>query len=138
MKEKEELVHIPDGEILYKYVNPLAIPEGQEEIPPTIFSQKEMSCDWEKYQKEPEKSFHIVEGKTILVSISVCEEIRNPRNPKNKGNIEPAWSQLILHDPVSVEDDPKHGANFSHSLIKGKKKGAVQEAIAQHSTWKKL
>lgn len=127
---------IPDGEILYKYISPKALPPGQEELAPSIFSQKEMSCDWAKYQKTPDSSFHIEEGKTIIVSIEVCEEIRKPKNPKNKGAAEPAWEQEIIYDPITKEDDIVHGENISHSLIKGKKKGPVQEAITKKTTWR--
>lgn len=127
---------IPDGEVLYKYLYPKAIPSGQTEIDPGMFCQKEMSCDWARIQKTPEKSFHIEEGKTIIASITVCEAIRNPRNPKNKGEIEPAWRQDIVHDPI--DEDPKNGANPSHSLIAGKKKGPVLAAIANNSTWKEV
>lgn len=129
---------IPDGEILYKYLYPKAIPPGQEEIDPGVFSQKEMSCDWAKIQQTPEESFHIKEGKTIIASISVCEAIRHPRNPKNKGEIEPAWRQHIIHDPITANEDPKNGANLSHSLIYGKKRGPVQDAIASHCSWREV
>lgn len=127
---------IPDGEILYKYLYPKAIPPRQTEIDPGVFSQKEMSCDWAKIQQTPEASFHIKEGKTIIASITVSEAIRHPRNPKNKGAIELAWRQHIIHDPISANEDPKNGANPSHSLIYGKKRGPVQAAIASYCTWR--
>jgi len=133
----EETV-IPNGEILYKYLYPKAIPPGQKEIDPATFSQKEMSCDWAKIQKTPESSFHIKEGKTIIASITVCQAIRNPRNPKNKGEIEPAWKQHIVHDPITENEDPKNGSNPSHSLIYGKKRGPVQEAISNNCTWREV
>jgi hypothetical protein len=33
---------IPDGEILFKYVHPRALPDDQKEIPPGIFQMKEL------------------------------------------------------------------------------------------------
>lgn len=121
---------IPDGEILYRYARPDAFPPEQKEIPGFVFNDPEMSCDWERYQKAPEHSFHIAEGKTRILEITVCDEIRNPRNPSRDGEKVAAWQQKILHDPV---DHPKHGFLESHSLIKGKKKKAVTDAIAENS-----
>lgn len=127
------MCNIPDGEILFKYIHPNALPEGQEEIPKSIFTIQELSCDWARYRPNPYTSFHIDEGKEIVISITACDEIRRPRNPKRKGELVEAWFQDIIHDPVSAEEDPAHGANEAHSLIKGKKKGAVQEAIKDNS-----
>jgi hypothetical protein len=45
----------------------------------------------------------------------------------------PDWHQDIIHDPITVEMDPLHGANYAHSLIKGRKKSAVCEAIRDNS-----
>ncbi len=119
---------IPDGEKLYRYVKPWAFPEGQNEIPYKIFTDPDLSCDWKKYQRSPEASRHITEGKTVIISITVCDEIRNPRNPKNYGKKETVWIQEIIHAP------DKNDNNFSHSLIKGKKGKAVQMAIQEAST----
>ncbi|MDN3615861.1 hypothetical protein [Vibrio gallaecicus] len=47
---------ILDGETLFRYADPKILPEGQEELPLSIFNDKEMSCDWDKYQKSPESS----------------------------------------------------------------------------------
>lgn len=127
------MCEIPDGEILFKYVHPAALPEDQKEIPKSIFNIPDLSCDWEEYRADPYTSFHIDEGKTIVISITVCDEIKRPRNPKREGQLVEAWFQDVIHDPVSEEDDPKHGANPAHSLISGKKKGAVQEAIKDNS-----
>lgn len=124
---------IPDGEILYKYIRPEALPEGQEEIPIGIFQITELSCDWEKYRKDPYTSFHIKEGKTSVIEIHVHDEIRNPRNPNRDGKIEEAWKQEIIHDPIMAEQDPRHGANEAHVLVKGKKKAAVTLALSKHS-----
>ena len=124
---------IPDGEILYRFINPSALPDDQQEIPPGIFQDKELSCDWKKYRENPLTSFHIDEGKSIILEIHVNDEIRNPRNPKREGDIVPAWKQEIIHDPQSSLDDPTHGENIAHSLIKGKKKAAVTSALIKNS-----
>lgn len=124
---------IPNGEILYKYIFPSAIPKDQSKLPLSIFEQKELSTDWKKYREDPKTSFHIKEGKTIVVEICVNDEIRNPRNPKRTGQIVKEWAQEIIHDPVSELDDFVHGGNYSHSLIKGRKKAPVTYAIAKHS-----
>ncbi len=124
---------IPNNELLYRYTNPKAFPEDQTEIPASIFNDPNLSCDWEKYQQEPEKSRHVKEGKTFIIEICVNDNIRFPRNPKRKGEIVEAWKQKIIHDP-DEEDD-----NYSHSLIQGKKKKAVIEAIQEASTiYKKI
>jgi len=124
---------IPNGEHLYRYVNPKAFPKGQEEIPTTIFQDSELSCDWEKYQNDPYNSYHVKQGKSIIVKIEVHNDIKNVENPKRLGTIVREWCQEIIHAPISDEDDPVNGANFSHSLIKGLKKSAVTKAIAKHS-----
>jgi hypothetical protein len=124
---------IPDGEILYKYCKPQIFPKDQTEIPLSIFNDPEMSCDWERYQKNPSSSFHIREGKNCIIQITVCDAIRNPKNPKRVGKAEPAWHQEIIHSPVTAQDDPVHGANQAHSLIRGKKNLPVVEAIRDNA-----
>jgi len=124
---------IPDGEFLYRYCNPKIFPEGQIDIPTSIFYDREMSCDWEHYRKDPFTSYHIKEGNTCVIQITVCDAIRNPKNPKRIGQTVPAWRQDIIHSPVSEEDDPVHGANQAHSLIRGLKKMAVREAIRDNA-----
>ena len=124
---------IPDGEILYRYCKPQVFPVGQTEIPTSIFNDPEMSCDWERYQKNPFSSFHISEGKLCVIQIIVCDAIRNPTNPKRVGKLEPAWHQEIIHSPVTAIDDPVHGANQAHSLIRGKKNTPVVEAIRDNA-----
>lgn len=124
---------IPDGEILYRYCNPKIFPEDQEDIPKSIFSDREMSCDWERYQKDPFASYHIEEGKICVIKITVCKAIRNPKNPKRIGQIVPEWRQDIIHYPVTAEDDPVHGVNQAHSLIRGVKKLPVREAIRDNA-----
>jgi len=126
---------IPDGETLFRYCYPKAFPEGQNEIPASVFADLKLSCDWQKYRLDPQSSFHISEGKTRLISIQVTDEIRNPRNPKRSGEIVPAWKQDIYHSPISEEDDPAHGENCAHSLIDGRKKIAVRRALVANSIW---
>lgn len=123
---------IPDGEILYRYAKPEAFPPGQLEIPSGIFNDSSLSCDWAKYQLNPLDSFHIKEGRSVIIQITVNDTIRNPRNPKREGEIVAAWIQEIIHDPLT-EDDDKHGANDAHALIKGRKKQAVLDAIVNSS-----
>jgi len=124
---------IPDREILYRYCNPKIFPEDQTDIPTSIFYDREMSCDWERYRKDPFTSFHIEEGNTCVIQITVCDAIRNPTNPKRVGQKVPEWHQDIVHSPVTTEDDPRHGANQAHSLIRGLKKMAVREAIRDNA-----
>lgn len=126
---------IPDGEHLFRYCKPSAFPEGQTEIPVSIFMDREMSCDWRRHRPDPNTSFHIEEGRSVVIVITVCDQIKNPRNPKSKGRLEPEWKQEVVHDPVSAEDDPNHGENFAHSLIKGLKKGPIVTAIKENSDW---
>ena len=127
---------IPDNEILYRYAHPKAFIDGEENIPPSIFDDPELSCDWAKYQENPEKSYHIAEGKSRIIEILVCDDIRNPKNPKRTGQVVQEWQQDIIHKPVRAEDDPVHGENYSHSLIKGRKKQAVRDAIAKNSKFR--
>lgn len=128
-------MHIPDNEILFRYAKPQAFPDGQEEIPTFIFQDKELSCDWSKYRQDPCTSFHLQEGKTVIICIKVCDDIRNPKNPKRSNIIETAWKQEIVYDPISITDDPVHGGNNAHSLIRGSKKGPVTIAIRSNSTF---
>lgn len=126
---------IPDGEILFRYCYPSAFPLGQAEIPISVFQVLELSCDWKKYRSDPATSYHIEEGKTRIISITVCDEIRNPRNPKGKGLVVPDWRQEIIHNPICWLCDPCHGANKAHSLVKGRKKIAVCEVLVKNSIW---
>ena len=127
---------INDGETLYRYASPNILPEDQDELPLSIFNDPEMSCDWMKYQENPEASAQVAHGRNMVISITVCDEIRNPRNPKREGEVVSAWAQQFLHDPVvAVANDP-FTPNESHSLIKGRKKGAVTTAIRRNSTFR--
>lgn len=123
---------IPDGEVLYRWCRSDAFPKDQVEIPASLFCDSELSCDWAKFRPDPSTSFHVGEGKKRVIEILVCDEIKNPRNPKQKGQIEPAWLQEVIYDPI---EDSVHGPNDAHSLIKGRKKMAVQNAIVANSTW---
>jgi len=127
---------IPDGEFLYKYAKPETFPEGQTEVPFGIFIDESLSCDWAAYQKRPEHSFHIKEGKSVIIRIAVCDEIRNPCNPERPRQAQPAWAQKIEHDPIEKGQDLTHPDidNPSHSLINGKKKNHITKAIARNST----
>jgi len=124
---------IPDGETLYRYAKKDAFPPGQTELPVSIFNDPNLSCDWERLRNSFLNSFHIGEGKDHVVAISVCDEIRNPKNPKREGSVVADWKQEIIYDPISEEDDPIHGANEAHCLIRGKKKAAVIDAIRRNS-----
>jgi len=126
---------IPDGEILYRYALPEALPEDQQELPPQIFNDSNLSCDWCKYQESPDESYQVVKnGKELIISIRVCDDIRNPKNPKNSDIAEPSWAQRIFHCPI--EKDLINGPNPAHSLIMGRKKKAVQDAIIKNATWR--
>ncbi len=67
-----------------------------------------------------------------MIEISVCDEIKNPRNLKRVGEIVSAWKQQVIYDPI---EDPVQGPNDAHSLIKGRKKMAVRNAIVANSIW---
>jgi len=127
---------IADGEILYRYADPAAFPTDQKELPTTIFNDPQMSCDWQRLQVSPEQSPHVKNGRRLLVSIAVCDAIRNPANPKRSGQAVPDWKQEIVHDPVPEKENDPYTPNESHSLIKGKKKAAVTTAIRDNSTWR--
>jgi len=116
---------IDNDEKLYRYAKPSAFPAGQSEIPAVIFNDKELSCDWEKYQKNPQNSFHIKQGRKVIIEITVCEEIKNPTNPKRVGKVVLDWKQEVIYAPSK--------SNNSHSLIKGKKKSAVTTIIRDNS-----
>ncbi len=124
---------IPNGEHLFRYCNPRIFPDDQTDIPTAIYIDEELSCDWEFYMKNPFTSFHISEGCTKVIEITVCDEIKNIRNPKRTGQIVPDWKQDIIYDPISEEQDTRHGANIAHTLIKGKKKAAVCNSLKEHS-----
>lgn len=127
---------IVDGEVLYRYADPRAFPEGQTELPTSIFNDPNLSCDWQKIQLNPERSPHVANGRNMVVSIAVCDSIRNPVNPKRSTQLVPDWKQDILHDPLPEELGNAFTPNPSHALIRGKKKGAVTTAIRDNSTYK--
>ena len=124
---------IQDGEILFRFARKEAFPIGQDEIPSIIFNDPELSCDWQKFRSDPLSSYHISEGKSYVVAIKVCDDIRNPKNPKRVGQIVDDWKQEIIYAPIKEEEDINHGANPAHSLIKGKKKGPITDAIRRNS-----
>lgn len=124
---------IPNGEFLFRYCHPRAFPIDQVEIPVGIFQDEELSCDWEKIRTDPLTSYHIGEGLSIVIKIAVCDEIKNIKNPKRTGQIVADWHQDIIYAPVSEQEDPKHGANDAHCLIKGRKKAAVCKALSENS-----
>lgn len=129
---------IADGETLFRYADPKIIPKGQVELPLSIFNDIEMSCDWDKYQASPEMSPHVASGRRLLISIKICEDIRCPKNPKRVGEVVQDWEQQVLHDPLEEQEGNIFTPNESHSLIKGKKKGAVTTAIRNNSTYRQL
>lgn len=125
---------IQDGDILYRYIFPSVFPEGQTELPVAIFNDTELSCDWKRYQSCPASSPHVKNGRTMVVSIQVCDAIRNPVNPKRTGELVPAWRQEFVYDPLEIKENNEFTPNESHSLILGKKKIAVTTAIRENST----
>lgn len=127
--------HIDDGEILYRYADPVAFPTGQAELPISIFNDLDLSCDWEKLQAAPASSPHVANGRSMVVSIKVCDAIRNPTNPKRLGTKVPDWKQEVFHAPVLEKVGDPFTPNESHALIRGKKKGAVTSAIRDNSTF---
>ncbi len=122
---------IPDGEILFRFVAPQAFPPGQTGIPDTIFEIQEMSCDWERFRKDPQTSHHFREGRNVIIELTVCEEIRNPRNPARPSQLQPDWAQKIYYDPIPPEE--KHGPNDAHSVVAGRKRIQVRNALVRNS-----
>jgi len=115
---------IPDGEILFRYVKPPALPNGQTMIPLGLFKDPDLSCDWSKYQKSPQRSQHVVNyGRTVIIKITVCPDIRNPKD--NQGKIITALVQKIRYMPSQK--------NTAHSTINGEKELVVRRAIADNA-----
>lgn len=131
-----DIPHIPDGEVLYRYIKPEALPDGQSEIPGGILQDKELSCDWEKFCKNPQDSVQVKNGKSIIIAINVCDEIRNP---KNMGVRDINLVQEIIHEPVEghILNDVVFEKNTAHSLIKGRKKKLVTDSIIRNSSFYK-
>lgn len=123
-------MEISDGEVLYRYAYPKVLPEGQDELPVSIFTDTEMSCDWSHYQKTPESSPHVAHGRSLIIAISICDEIRNP---KKLGIVVPEMVQQVLHDPTEEVTGDPFTPNESHSLIKGRKKAIVTIAIRDNA-----
>lgn len=123
-------MEIPNGEVLYRYASPSAFPVDQKEIPSSVFNDPDLSCDWRHFRNNPLTSPHVAAGRSVVVYITVCDEIKNPGN--NRGAI-PAWKQDVIHDPLD-ENDPD-GPNEAHSLIRGPKKLAVLEALRKNSSY---
>lgn len=123
---------IPDGEILYRYAFPQAFPEDQEEIPLSVFQDPELSCDWKKLRNDPRTSTHHFEaGRTTIISILICSEIKFPCNPR--AIRVPSAFQEVLHNPIL--DGEEFGPNEAHSLIKGRKKMEAVTALRKNSWW---
>ncbi len=119
MTYKVSLGQIPDGEILYRYIRPDALPAGQTEVPDSILQDKNLSCDWKKFQEQPETSPQVTQhGKTVILAIKICDDIRNPLN--DSGDIQ--FPQDIRHSPTPSEETPEEAENYAHSLISGRKK----------------
>jgi len=124
-----------NGETLYRFAHPDAFPPGQVEIPASIFNDVNMSCDWQRVRPDPATSAQVSQaGRTVVVSISICDAIRNPTNPKRIGQVVPDWQQRIFHDPVAENPGDPYAPNEAHALIQGRKKGAVVDAIRANST----
>lgn len=122
---------IPDGSILYRYIKPEAVYNG--ELSTGIFDDPNLSCDWQKLLNDPTQSPHVKVGNKLIIEITVCEDIRNPRNPKSRGRLEPAWRQDIIHDPSKDIVYGEMYENDAHSLIKGPKRQPVREALVANS-----
>jgi len=128
------MTDIVDGEVLYRYANPAAFPAGQEEVPLSIFNDPEMSCDWQRLQTQPEESLHVKSGRNAIISINICDAIRNPVNPKRTNSVVPDWQQKIIHDPLLADPTNPFTPNQAHALVKGRKKAAVLDALRTNST----
>ncbi len=126
---------IKNGDVLYRYADPSVFPEGQELLPISVFCDTELSCDWADKQAAPEQSPHINSGRNMIISISVCEAIRNPTNPRGRGEVVDSWKQEIAYDPLNAVAGDPFTPNDSHSLIKGRKKGGVTTALRENSVY---
>jgi hypothetical protein len=129
------MTNIVDGEVLYRYADPRVFPVGQTELPISIFNDANLSCDWQRVQFAPASSPHVANGRNMIVSIAICDGIRNPANPKRTTQVVADWKQDILHDPLPATPGDMFTPNPSHALIRGKKKGAVTTAIRDNSTY---
>jgi hypothetical protein len=127
--------NIDDGQVLYRYADPAVFPKGQEELPISIFNDPNLSCDWQKIQDSPDSSPHVANGRSMVVSITICDEFRNPVNPKRTSQVVPEWKQEILHDPLEMKQNDPFTPNPPHALIRGKKKAAVTTGIRKNSTY---
>lgn len=127
--------NISDGEILYRYADPKVLPIGQVELPASIFTDSDLSCDWQKFQLAPASSPQVAIGRKLIVSITVCDGIRNPTNPKRTAQPVADWKQVIFHDPVPHREGDAFTPNPAHSLVRGKKKGAVTTVMRDNSTY---
>lgn len=134
---------IPDGNFLFLYVPPFPVPEDQlDAVPHTVFQSGQsdvanLSTDWQAKRPDPFSSFHMDEGKTLVVEIRVCDGIKNPvnTNQPSRPRPEPSWNQRPQYDPLTAEDDPRHGANEAHALLIGSKKLGPAKVLAQFSRW---
>lgn len=116
--------NIPDGEVLWRYLKPEALPLDQPEIPVKYFTDKEMSCDWEHFLPDPKSSQYVYEYGYSIVRIEVNDKIRNVKDPT--GNPIPGLDQKVLYEPTPEND--------AHSVINGSKKLPVQQAIRDSAT----
>jgi hypothetical protein len=124
---------ILNGEVLLRYASPEAFPKDQTEIPTSVFNDLNLSCDWKRLIPNPQFSHHITSGRSVIISITICDEIRRPTNPR--GVQVPSSFQEVLHDPIP-EDEP-FGPNEAHSLIRGRKKQEAINALRRNSIWTK-
>jgi hypothetical protein len=124
-------MEIPNEELLYRFASPSAFPKDQVEIPVSVFHDPELSCDWRRYRLDPRTSPHIAQGRSTIVVIKVCNEVKFPHN--ERGVPIPSCFQQIIHDPL--DDTQEFGPNAAHSLVRGRKKLPVITALRNNSYW---
>ena len=119
---------IGDNEKLLRYCNPKVFPLDQDEMTVDSLSDPNLSCDWTQHRSDPTTSPLMQIGKTLVCEITICEQIRNPPHP-----VPGFLAQTIIHDPENGQRDGTGIINPAHSLIQGRKKRQVLDAIVRNA-----
>ncbi|MBI1184669.1 hypothetical protein GC194_10380 [bacterium] len=121
---------IENGEILLRYIYPEKVPELSDGIIDSqIFSDKNLSCDWEKYVEKDKISPQISMGKTLIARITVCQEIKDGKRPNDQNG----WPQSVTYEPVEENNVIGTLENLAHAEINGRKKPQVRDIIKENA-----